>query len=85
MKKIYIVTIDWANDGEFGNEIHGAYKNYEKAQAAFQTVVEREKTNWDGEDENIVIEQIGSCWEAYVDGYYYDHHTIVNITETEVE
>ena len=84
-EKIYTVLLDWAFDGESGNEIHGTYRNFEDAKLEFNAVVEKENENWEEDDKDIVIEHDETSWTAYKDGWYNDYHTFICITESQLK
>jgi len=81
---IYIIILDWANHGEFGVEIRNSYNDYDMALEEMKNIIEGEKENWDENDEDTVIEESDSSWEAYENGRYDAKHTKVYIAESEL-
>ena len=82
--KVYTIKLDWAYKGESDSELLGTYKDFDTAKIELKKIVEKEKAEWDEDDDSVIIYEGEDYWEAYADGRYESHHTTINIVESEL-
>ena len=83
-EKIYVLTEEWANDGDggFNTEV---FSDYDAAKAALNVSLDREMSDgliakWQSYEE-FKFEENDSAYTAWIDGYYFELHYTLKIEE----
>ena len=86
-EKIYVLTEEWANDGDggFNTEV---FSDYDAAKAALNVALDREMSyglikKWKDKD-SFKFEEDGDSYTAWVDGYYTELHYTLKIEVKEM-
>lgn len=86
-EKIYVLTEEWANDGNggFNTEV---FSDYDAAKAALNVALDREMSygliaKWKDKD-SFKFEEDGDSYTAWVDGYYTELHYTLKIEVKEM-
>lgn len=86
-EKIYVLTEEWANDGDggFNTEV---FSDYDAAKAALNVALDREMSDgliakWQSYEE-FKFEENDSAYTAWIDGYYSELHYTLKIEVKEM-
>ena len=86
-EEIYVLTEEWANDGDggFNTEV---FSDYDAAKAALNVALDREMSyglikKWKDKD-SFKFEEDGDSYTAWVDGYYTELHYTLKIEVKEM-